>query len=178
MSIIRVETVRRVVVQVKDVSLVATTVPNGVEVAMNGPNYSGDSIILTPTLFSDLVKSFTEMLEVKSPAEKTVVLQNSVEEKIPPKGINPGGKKIAHKTKGGWKRVNRKIGLNSALRWDSTQLKTVAKILVADKGTWKDAGDAVGRTAKAVNVRVYKGLVPGVDYIKVRKTAGPLKEKE
>ena len=74
----------------------------------------------------------------------------------------------------GWTKENPKIEVNSCNRWTTEEYSKVATILLSPGGTWFQAAESSGRTPKAINVKAWMGVLPGIDYKEICKTAGPL----
>ena len=191
MSVVKVEIVHSVIVQVAEVTLKFIKLKNGVEIYMEGGNYSGDSIILNSENFASLLASLKPLLTegIVAPqipvtnAEPKATLpqlpvQSSIKDpsvsyqEITPRGPN---KNPTRRPKG-IKRVNTKPEPNSCVRWTHNDRLAIGKFL-NNKGTWLEAAKMSGRSPKAVLLQVQRGFIPGCDYATVCKTAGPLHAK-
>jgi hypothetical protein len=191
MSVVRVEMVHRVIAEIKDVALKVTKLTNGVEIFMEGGNYSGDSIILDNKQFAGLLNELQLMLVDGVLPIKTEVMQLSPSvrndedlsislklakqaepENKPKKRIEPRGPNARPtKKKPGFKRLNTKQQVNSHTKWSEEEKKEVAEFL-NNKGTWLAASKKYGRTVKAIVVAAQLKRLPNVDYRAVCLTAG------
>ena len=102
----------------------------------------------------------SESTKISVPKGKHIVPRNVPQKK---------GKKST-----GWTKENTKIEVNSCNRWTKEEYIKVATILLSPGGTWFQAAESSGRTPKAINVKAWMGVLPGIDYKEICKTAGPL----